>query len=261
MSDLLLKACRDAAAEAAAYIRARATTVDQIDWQVKSRADFVSEVDTAAEEQITRVLLRAFPDAQVMGEELAPSLTLGDGVTFIVDPLDGTTNFLHGYPQYGVSIAAVAGGVLEAGVVHDVPRDIVYAARRGGGAWCDGTRMRVSTTTEPLRALIGTGFPFKDREQLDPYLPQFVRMASATSGLRRAGAAALDLADVAGGRLDGFWELMLAPWDMAAGLLLVREAGGRATDFSGTEVGPSQSGLVASNGVMHDWMLSQLTTQ
>ncbi len=258
MSQPLLEACLCAAQVGGEFIRSRSADVTRLDWQNKSRADFVTEVDIGAEERITQTLLSLVPGASVMGEELAPGESIPHGVTFIVDPLDGTTNFLHGYPQYAVSIAATVDGILEAGVVLDVPRGLVYSARRGGGAWCDGQPIGVSSTTEPERALIGTGFPFKDREHLEPYLPQFARIAASTAGIRRAGAAALDLADVASGRLDAFWEMMLAPWDMAAGMLLVREAGGRVTDLHGTAVGPSRTGLVVSNGVLHRWVLDQL---
>lgn len=230
----------------------------QGDWQVKTRADFVSAVDLGAEQLITGEIRRDFPSATVVGEELAPEGELGTGLVFIVDPLDGTTNFLHQYPQYAVSIAAAINGVVEAGVVFDVPRDALYVAVRGHGARCNGERLHVSPIAEPERALIGTGFPFKDPGQLAPYLPQFARVAAQTSGVRRAGAAALDLADVASGRLDAFWELMLAPWDMAAGMLLVREAGGRVTDLHGVDVGPGRTGLVASNGTLHSWLLQQL---
>jgi myo-inositol-1(or 4)-monophosphatase len=177
---------------------------------------------------------------------------------WVVDPLDGTANFLHGYPQYAVSIAAARDGVLEAGVVVDVTRECCYGAVRGQGAWCAGTRLRVSDLTDPGRALIGTGFPFKRLERLDEYLDQFRRLLPLTSGIRRAGAAALDLADVALGRLDGFWELVLAPWDIAAGMLLVREAGGIVTDLSGRDIGVEHTAVVAGNPAIHRWLLEGL---
>ncbi len=181
-----------------------------------------------------------------------------DGIVFVVDPLDGTTNFLHGFPVYAVSIGVVVDGELAAGVVIDVPRDVTYSAIVGRGATCDGAPMRVSSIDDPLRALIGTGFPFKHLGQLEPYLPQLARITAQTSGVRRAGAAALDLASVACGHLDGFWELMLAPWDLAAGVLLIREAGGRVTDLTGAEATVSHTPLVASNGVLHEWLLAQV---
>ena len=259
LRDTLRDACLVGARAGAEYIRSREKDLEQIDWQEKSRADFVSEVDVGAEGLITRTLLAAVPDAVVLGEELTPALSLGTGVTFIVDPLDGTTNFLHRYPQYAVSIAALRDDQVLAGVVLDVTRNVASAATLGGGAFrSDGVQLRVSGIAHPRRALVGTGFPFKDPAGIAPYLPQLGRITSQVAGVRRAGSAALDLADVAAGRFEAFWELMLAPWDMAAGMLLVREAGGRFTDLSGREIGPGHSGVVASNGLLHDWMLAQL---
>ena len=183
------------------------------------------------------------------------------GVTFIVDPLDGTTNFLHGFPAYAVSIAAAIDGVLECGIVLDVPDDVQYTAVRGGGAFRDGELIAVSSITDPARSLIGTGFPFKHLVHLDAYQRQFAAIVRTTSGIRRPGAAALDLASVAAGSFDGFWELSLAPWDIAAGVLLVREAGGIVTDLDGNDVtGLAHTPLVAASRVMHDWLLTTLQT-
>ena len=229
-----------------------------ITWQVKSPSDFVSEVDTAAEHAIREVIARHLPHAVVIGEELTPH-AVATGTTFIADPLDGTTNFLHGYPVFAVSIAAAQDGVLEAGVIVDVTRGDRYTAVRGGGARRNDDRLAVSTLSEPARGLIGTGFPFKHLAHLDAYLRQFARVIRQTAGIRRAGAAALDLADVASGRFDAFWELVLAPWDVAAGILLVREAGGVVTDLDGNAVtGLNHGGIVAGNRVMHAWLLEEL---
>jgi myo-inositol-1(or 4)-monophosphatase len=140
-------------------------------------------------------------------------------------------------------------------MIFDVPRDRRYRASKGGGAWEDGRRLAVSTLTAPAQALIGTGFPFKEMDRIEEYQRQFRAVAGATSGIRRPGAASLDLADVAAGRFDGFWELMLAPWDIAAGILLIREAGGVVTDLAGRSVGAEHTGLVAGNPVIHDWLL------
>ena len=258
LRDSVLDACLAAARTGADYIRARSRDLATIDWQEKSRADFVSEVDVGAESRIADVLLTRFADARIVGEELTPTVTGADGLVFIVDPLDGTTNFLHGYPEYAVSIGALVGETLLAGVVLEVPGGTTYWASARGGAFCDGQRLAVSTITDPGRALIGTGFPFKHPELVVPYLPQFARVVAATAGVRRAGSAALDLAHVACGHFDAFWELMLAPWDIAAGILLVREAGGRVTDLRGVEAAPAHTPLVASNGVLHDWMLAQV---
>jgi myo-inositol-1(or 4)-monophosphatase len=189
-------------------------------------------VDRAAERLVTDVLLAAEPDSRIVGEELSPEVVTG-GLVWIVDPLDGTTNFLHDFPSYAVSIAAAVDGELQAGVVLHVPRQEVFAASRGGGAWQGDRRLSVSTITDPAFALLGTGFPFKDPSQLAEYQAQFGRVAARTSGIRRPGSAALDLADVAAGRFDGFWEMYLSTWDIAAGSLLVKEAGGLISDFRG----------------------------
>lgn len=227
-------------------------------WTSKGHHDWVTEVDREAESLIRDELLRGAPGSTVVGEELNPA-GIGNGLVWIVDPLDGTTNFLHGYPQYAVSIAAAVDGVLEAGVILDVPRECVYGAVRGKGAWLGDTRLRVSEITKPAHALLGTGYPFKQLEELDRYLEQFRRILPLTSGVRRAGSAALDLADVAAGRLDGFWELSLAPWDVAAGVLLVREAGGVVTDLEGREAGMAHGPIVAGNPTMQRWLLEMVS--
>ena len=226
-------------------------------WESKGHHDWVTEVDRRAEEIIREVLEHGAPGSTVVGEELNPG-EIGDGLVWVVDPLDGTTNFLHGYPQYAVSIAAAVDRVLEAAVILDLPRECLYGAVRGKGAWLGDTRLSVSAITEPSHALLGTGYPFKRLDELERYLDQFRRVLPATSGVRRAGSAALDLADVAAGRLDGFWELMLAPWDIAAGVLLVREAGGVVTDLSGGEAGLAHSAIVAGNPAIHQWLLEMV---
>jgi myo-inositol-1(or 4)-monophosphatase len=247
-----------AAEGAAAVIRARAADAARLEWREKSAVDFVSDVDTAAEETIRSIVQRDEPGAVVIGEELSPTALMGQGLTFIVDPLDGTTNFLHGYPEYAVSVAAAVDGALAVGVVVNVPTHELYTAVADGGASRNGEPLRVSTIAEPARALIGTGFPFKHHELLDEYQRQFAAVLRATSGIRRAGSAALDLADVAVGRFDAFWELVLAPWDFAAGVLLVREAGGLATTLDGADVRFTHSPIVAGNPAMHAWLLKTI---
>jgi myo-inositol-1(or 4)-monophosphatase len=246
-----------AAREAAAIIREHARDVARIEWHAKAAADFVSAVDTEAERRIADVVHARHPGAVVLGEELSPR-AVAEGLTFVVDPLDGTTNFLHGYPVYAVSIGVLVDGVLTAGVVLDVTRDSLCTATRGGGAWRDGARLAVSSITEPSRALVGTGFPFKHRQYMAPFLPQLAAVLGQAAGVRRAGAAALDLADVASGRFEAFWELMLAPWDVAAGVLLVREAGGVVTDLEGREASIAHGPIVAGSPAMHAWLLDLL---
>ena len=254
----LLRIAVDAADGAATIIRARAADAVTLPWQVKSHSDFVTEVDTAAERAIRDVILARRPDAEVLGEELSPAV-VARGTTFVVDPLDGTTNYLHGFPVYAVSIGVVRDGLLDAGVVLDVAQNVHFTATRGGGAFRNGERIRVSANSEPSRALIGTGFPFKHLVHLDAYQRQFAAIVRETSGLRRPGAAALDLASVACGWFDGFWELSLAPWDIAAGVLLVREAGGVVTDLDGNDTtGLSHGPLLAASAALHPWLLATI---
>ena len=260
--DLLDLAAR-AAEAAGSHIRAAGRPRAELDgeaseWISKGHHDWVTEVDRTAESLIRDILLQGAPGTRVMGEELSPEVGI-EGRVWIIDPLDGTTNFLHGYPQYAVSVALAIDGQLEAGVVLDVNRECIYGAVRGRGAWLGNTALRVSEITDPARALLGTGYPFKHLEELDNYLAQFRRILPATSGVRRAGAAAIDLADVAAGRLEGFWELVLAPWDIAAGILLIREAGGIVTDLQGRRAELVQGGIVAGNPAVHTWLLSQLS--
>jgi myo-inositol-1(or 4)-monophosphatase len=253
----LLHLCRLAAGRAAAYVRGVERPVDPARWTAKGSRDFVTEVDRTAEAIVAEVLLAAEPGSRIVGEELSPELTTG-GLVWIVDPLDGTTNFLHGFPAYAVSVAAAVDGVLQAGVVIQVPRNETYFASLRGGAWQDDRRLTVSTIADPEFALIGTGYPFKDATRIDEYLGQFARVAARTSGIRRPGSAALDLTDVAAGRVEAFWEQHLSAWDIAAGVLLVREAGGFITDFAGREIGVEHGAVVAGNPAIHRWLLETL---
>ncbi len=257
-SSKLLEACVDAAKIASGIISAGAGRLSSLRWETKSSSDFVSEVDRAAETAIAGSLRARFPGATMIGEELSPGTKLADGLAFVVDPLDGTTNFLHGYPEYAVSIAALEDGALRAGVVLNAATGEMFTALSGGGALLDGNRIGVSVLDDSSRALIGTGFPFKTLHRLPEYLGQFDAVMRGTAGIRRAGAAALDLAAVACGRFDGFWELDLAPWDIAAGVLLVREAGGVVTDLAGAPAEINFGAFVAGNPAIHRWLLSSI---
>jgi myo-inositol-1(or 4)-monophosphatase len=264
-SDLLAIAV-EAVSASAAVLKAQAAGLTRLQWEEKGPADYVTDVDRASESALRAVIRDRLPDARVLGEELSP--TLGDregtaaleGVVFVADPLDGTTNYLHGFPEYAVSIAVLVDGVLTAGVVRHGVTDETYTATLSGGTYRDGRRLTVSPITEPSRALIGTGFPFSHLQSLDTYQAQFAAVARHTAGMRRAGSAALDLARVAAGQFDGFWELTLAPWDIAAGLLLVREAGGIVTDLSGAPAPVAHTPIVAGNPAMHHWLLATLTS-
>ncbi|HVE79392.1 MAG TPA: inositol monophosphatase family protein [Gemmatimonadaceae bacterium] len=254
----LLATAVAAAARAADVIRRRPGDPAAFAVREKSPADWVSAVDLAAEDAIREVIAARHPDAALVAEERSPDAAVGS-LVFVVDPLDGTTNFLHGYPVYAVSIAAVVDGGLAAGVVLDVPTGELFTATAGGGARMAGQPIRVSATTDPRHALVGTGFPFKHPDLLAPYLAQLPRVLASTSGVRRAGSAALDLAAVAAGRFDAFWELRLAAWDVAAGILLVREAGGIVTDLDGRDAAVSDGPVVAGNPAMHAWLLRELS--
>jgi len=255
----ILRIATEAAYAAAQVINAAAPRLRSLEWVEKGAADFVTEVDKAAEARIADVVHAGFPDALIVGEELSPDDSFGAGaLAFIVDPLDGTTNFLHAFPHYAVSIGVMHENELTAAVILNVPRGDLFTAIAGGGAQLNGSNVRVSSIDSTSRSLIGTGFPFKNPEMLDEYARQFVEVSRHTAGIRRPGSAALDLADVACGRFEGFWELTLAPWDVAAGILLVREAGGIVTDLRGSPAVAGHGAIVAGNSFIHPWLLRTL---
>ena len=254
----LLTVALEAAGAAAAVIRDATPRVREIVWTEKRATDFVSEVDLGAEQAIFGVVRRRVPQAAFLSEETASTISperLNSGVVFVIDPLDGTTNFLHGYPEYAVSIGVLVDGALEAAVVLDVPADEWFTAVASGGAQLNNVPIHVSVIDNPQRALFGTGFPFVRHEEIAPYLAQLGRVMAGASGVRRAGAAALDLASVACGRFEGFWELRLSPWDIAAGMLIVREAGGIVTTLDGAPCPVARTGIVAGSAAMHPWLL------
>jgi len=224
-----------AARRAGSIISRAARDVELMTVTRKRHNDFVTEVDKAAERAIIEILHRAFPDHAILAEESGaqPGSAGESEYTWIIDPLDGTTNFIHGFPQYAVSIGLRHKGVLTQGVIYDPTKNELFTATRGRGAYLDERRIRVSKRAQLADALIGTGFPFRDFDGLDEYLSMFRALTARTAGLRRAGAASLDIAYVAAGRLDGFWEMGLSAWDMAAGALMVQEAGGLVGDFGG----------------------------
>jgi myo-inositol-1(or 4)-monophosphatase len=234
-----------AARRAGGIINRASRDVEQIKVSAKRDKDFVTEVDKAAEEAIIGVLKEAYPDHAILAEESGAS---GDSEhVWIIDPLDGTTNFIHGFPQYAVSIAQAHKGVLQHAVVYDPNRNELFTASKGAGAYLNERRIRVSKRIKLNEVLLGTGFPFRYFEHVDAYLGIFRDMMHKTAGVRRPGAAALDLAWVAAGRIDGFWELGLSPWDMAAGALLITEAGGLVGDLSGEQNFLETGNIVGGN--------------
>ena len=243
-----------AADTAAQFIAERSLHRDTLEWRPKAHQDYVSDVDTGAERIVREALLHSAPSARILGEELSPDATLDADTLFVVDPLDGTTNFLHGYPQYAVSIALVIRGTLAAGVVRNVASKETFAALLGEGATRNGAPITVSRIDDPSLALVGTGFPFRTLEELPRYLRQLEAVARATAGVRRAGSAALDLCDVACGRFEAFWELTLSPWDFAAAALIIREAGGTITAVGGGPLPLTRSSVLAGTPAMHAWL-------
>jgi myo-inositol-1(or 4)-monophosphatase len=237
-----------AARKAGRIITRAAEDIDSIKFARKSANDFVTEVDQAAEASVIETLIGAYPHHCILGEEsgftpagarpgepndAAPDAYLSADFVWIIDPLDGTTNFIHGLPQYCVSIGLMQKGLMTQAVIYDPNRDELFSASKGGGAFLNDRRVRVSRREKLMESVIGTGFPFKELTHLDRYMADFKAMTLEGASLRRPGAAALDLAYVAAGRYDGFFETGLMPWDAAAGSLLVTEAGGLVGDYQG----------------------------
>ena len=243
-----------AARAAGSLILRHTDRLDALTVENKQRNDYVSEVDRQAEESIIRTLRKAYPDHAILAEE---SGHRGDGeYEWIIDPLDGTTNYLRGIPHYAVSIALRYRDRIEHGVVYDPAKDEMFSASRGGGATLNNRRIRVSTRSSLEGALLGTGIPFREDQDIDGYMGSLRAFIGPIAGIRRAGAAALDLAYVAAGRLDGYWEAGLHPWDIAAGALLVREAGGLISDFEGLDSFLDSGNVVAATPKLLRPMLS-----
>ncbi|MCS7079925.1 MAG: inositol monophosphatase [Chloracidobacterium sp.] len=243
------------AREAGAILRERFGA--PLDVRRKGRIDLVTEVDVLAENLIRSRIQRRFPDHAILAEE-SGLVERASAFRWIIDPLDGTTNYSHGYPFFSVAIALEQAGETVVGVVYDPLRDELFAAARGQGTTCNGHPVRVSAVPTLEQALLVTGFPYNVRSSPRKNLDHFSAFLEIAQAIRRDGSAALDLAYVAMGRFDGFWELNLAPWDMAAGSLLVTEAGGRVTAFDGQPFSPYVAEIVASNGLLHDAMCEVL---
>jgi myo-inositol-1(or 4)-monophosphatase len=248
-----------AARRAGNVINRGARDLDLLTVTSKGPKDFVSEVDREAERQIVETLLAAYPDHAILAEEgTATDANVDAENVWIIDPLDGTTNYLHGFPQYCVSIALAHRGQVTQAVIYDPCRNDLFTATRGRGAFLNDRRVRVSRRAQLRECLIGTGFPFRDGSYLDTYLQMMKTMIESTAGLRRPGAAALDLAYVAAGFYDGFWEVGLNPWDVAAGSLLVQEAGGLIGDLSGEADFLHGGQVIAANPKIFAQMVASL---
>ena len=234
-----------AARRAGQIINRASHDLDVLKVSTKQPNDFVTEVDRAAEGAIVETLREAYPQYGILAEESGASGGAGSEWQWIIDPLDGTTNFIHGLPQYAVSIALARNGTVEQAVIFDPNRNELFTASKGGGAFLNDRRIRVSRRDRLQEALVGTGFPYRAFDHIDAYLDIFKELTRRTAGLRRPGAASLDLAYVACGRYDGFWEFGLSPWDMAAGALLISEAGGLVSDLKG-DAGWLESGNIVA---------------
>lgn len=255
MLNIAVKAAR----RAGAIINRASQDIGTLTIKSKNFNDFVSEVDVAAERAIIDTLKDAYPTHGFLGEESGSTSHQSDFI-WIIDPLDGTTNFLHGFPQYCVSIALQHKGEITQAVIYEPNRNDLYTATKGRGAFLNDKRIRVSKCHKLQDALIGTGFPFRDFKYLDDYLSMFKSMIQKTTGIRRAGSAALDLAYVANGSLDGFWEIGLSAWDIAAGGLLVREAGGIVTDLSGQSGWLESGNILVASPKIHDDMQATIAS-
>ena len=253
----MLNTAVKAARKAGSIISRAASDLDRLTVRAKGQKDYVSEVDHASEDAIISVLRDAYPDHGILAEESGRSDVKSEYV-WVIDPLDGTTNFLHGFPQYCVSIGLLHKGVPTQAVIFDTNRNELFTATRGVGAYLNDRRIRVSKTERLELALMGTGFPFREVEHIEDYIRMMRNIMLTTSGIRRPGAAALDLAWVAAGRIDGFWEIGLSPWDMAAGALLVREAGGLIGDLDGNDKFLDSGRVVASNSKLFSAILQTL---
>lgn len=224
----------------------------------KGKNDLVTSADLKSEQKIISILQNAFPDDHILAEESSDQLTLPEGRTWLIDPIDGTTNFAHGFPVYCVSIALWENGQPRMGLVLEVARDEYFTALSGDGAYLDGAPIAVSQLEDPAHALIGTGFPYNDMSLVDHYLDFFRMLIHNTQGVRRAGAAAYDLCCVAAGRLDGFYEYSLNPWDVGAAALIVQEAGGRISDWKGGQNWLFGKRIIAGNPTMHSFLLNKI---
>lgn len=243
-----------AARAAAKVILRHLDQLDKVTVSEKSARDIVTEVDKLSEAIIIETIQKNYPQHGIVAEEGGEHLGESEYV-WVVDPLDGTRNFAHGFPQFSISIAVLKNHQPEVGLIYDPIRQELFSATKGQGAYVNNRRMRVSNTQKLEQALIGTGFPFRNPDETEHYFTVLKNVFSQCSDIRRAGSAALDLAYVAAGRLDGFWEIGLKLWDIAAGALMIKEAGGIVTDLKGGDSYPSTGNILAGNMKMHKALL------
>ena len=257
MSRLPLVVAVRAAKAGGRVLLGRLGTLRESEIRKKGQSDWVTQADHASERVIIATIRRAFPDHSIRAEESGISQTESQW-EWIIDPLDGTTNFMHRFPMFSVSIGLRYRERLEAGVVYDPLRKDLFTAQRGKGAYLNGKRIHVAKQSRMEDAMLATGFPFRAKHYMDVYLESFRAVFQITGSIRRAGSAALDLAYTACGRLDGFWEMGLLPWDMAAGALLIKEAGGRVTDFFGKDTYMETGNILAGPPVLQKALLKKM---
>ena len=254
----MLQVAIEAAKEAGKFLKYSVGRVKNIEVKQGEERNLVSEIDKGSEAKIIGIIRRHYPNHAILAEESGASDTSSD-YKWVIDPLDGTTNFLHGLPIFNVTIGVEYKGEIVAGVVYDPNLDEMFTAEKGSGAYLNGKRLKVTTSSALIDSLLVTGFPYNIAQNPENAIGHFVNFLVEARGLRRLGSAALDLSYVAAGRFDGFWEVNLNPWDMAAGILLVREAGGRVTDFAGQESTIYKKQVLASNNAIHEAMLRVLS--
>ncbi len=257
MGTSLLNLAAETALEAGRFLRMSVGKIKSVERKHGQETNLVTEIDKNAEAMIIDRIKRRFPHHDFLGEESGSHAAKSDH-KWIIDPLDGTTNFTHGLPIFCVSIGLEVAGELKLGAVYDPNQEELFAAERGNGAWLNNRRIRVSKTSRLIESLIVTGFPYNVRENPYNATEHFKNFLMAAQAVRRLGSAAMDLCYVAAGRFDGFWEVTLNPWDMAAGLVILEEAGGKFTDFRGFPSTIYKPNVLASNGLVHDQMVDVL---
>lgn len=247
-----------AALRAGQIIRQGYQDLDRVIVEEKGKNDFVTNIDRASERAIVDVITHSYPDHDILTEESGELKSTEHEFQWIIDPLDGTTNFCRGFPHFAISIGVLQKGELQHGLIYDPIRDEMFSATNGGGARLNRGRIRMPNRARLDGALIGTGFPYSEVGHLEKYLELFGSICPKVAGIRRAGSAALDLAYVAAGRLDGFWEMALKPWDIAAGAVIIKEAGGFLTDFNNEKAFLDSGNVIAGTPGVHAALLKEI---
>jgi myo-inositol-1(or 4)-monophosphatase len=254
----MLNVAREAALEAGKFLKYNLGKVKHIERKLGQETNLVTEIDKQSEALIIKKIKQHYPSHDILAEESGDHKTHSE-YRWIIDPLDGTTNFTHGLPIFCVSIGVELNGSIVAGAIYDPSADEMYTAEKGNGAYLNGKRIHVSSIDTLINSLLVTGFPYNVKENPGRVVEHFVNLLKEGQGVRRLGSAALDLAYVAAGRLDGFWEVFLNPWDKAAGILLVQEAGGTVTDFKNNAASTYDQNTLATNGIIHQQMIAVLS--